>query len=77
MVKNYQRMGFSFSVNAYAFIPMVLFIVKNYQNWVYMGMDDYLCVFIPMKKFLYGVGVYEFIPMVPFLWLEMVKNYQK
>ena len=30
-------------------------------------MDDYLCVFIPMKKFLYGVGVYEFIPMVPFL----------
>ena len=42
-----------------------------------MGMDDYLCVFIPMKKFLYGVGVYEFIPMVPFLWLEMVKNYQK
>ena len=32
-----------------------------------MGMGDYLCVFIPMKRFLYGMGVYVFIPMVPFL----------
>ena len=31
-----------------------------------MGMGDYLCVFIPMKKFLYDVGVYVFIPMVLF-----------
>ena len=27
-------------------------------------MGDYLCVFIPMKMFLYGVNVYVFIPMV-------------
>ena len=32
-----------------------------------MGMGDYLCVFIPMKRFLYDMGVYVFIPMVPFL----------
>ena len=38
-----------------------------------MGMSDYLCVFIPMKKFLYGVNVYVFIPMVLFLWLKIVK----
>ena len=42
-----------------------------------MGMGDYLCVFIPMKRFLYDMGVYVFIPMVPFLQLEMAKNYQK
>ena len=30
-------------------------------------MGDYLCVFIPMKRFLYDMGVYVFIPMVPFL----------
>ena len=30
-------------------------------------MSDYLCVFIPMKKFLYGVNVYVFIPMVLFI----------
>ena len=41
-------------------------IVKNIQKWVYMGMGDYLFVFIPMKKFLYGVNVYVFIPMVLF-----------
>ena len=29
-------------------------------------MGDYLCVFIPMKKFLYDVGVYVFIPMLLF-----------
>ena len=29
-------------------------------------MGDYLCGFIPMKKFLHGVNVYVFIPMVPF-----------
>ena len=42
-----------------------------------MGMGDYLCRFIPMKRFLYGMDVNVFIPMVPFLWLEMVKKYQK
>ena len=31
-----------------------------------MEMGDYLCVFIPIKKFLYGVNVYAFIPMVLF-----------
>ena len=40
-------------------------------------MGDYLCVFIPMKKFLHGVNVYVFIPMVLFLWLKFVRNYQK
>ena len=33
-----------------------------------MGMGDYLCVFIPMKKFLYDVNVYVFIPMVLFFY---------
>ena len=39
MVKNYQKIRFLFSVNVYAFVPMVLFlwlkIVRNCQNWVY------------------------------------------
>ena len=35
--------------------------------FVYIGMSDYLCVFIPVKKFLYGVNVYLFIPMVLFI----------
>ena len=35
--------------------------------FVYIGMGDYLCVFIPVKKFLYGVNVYRFIPMVLFI----------
>ena len=35
--------------------------------FVYIGMGDYLCVFIPVKKFLYGVNVYLFIPMVLFI----------
>ena len=30
-------------------------------------MDNYLCSFISMKKFLYGVNVYVFIPMVLFI----------
>ena len=30
-------------------------------------MSDYLCVFMPMKKFLYGVNAYAFIPMVLFI----------
>ena len=38
------KMGFLFSVNAYAFIPMVPFlwlkIAKNYQKWVYMEMGE-------------------------------------
>ena len=25
-------------VNVYVFIPMVLFIIKNYHKWVYMKM---------------------------------------
>ena len=35
--------------------------------FVYIGMGDYLCVFIPVKKLLYGVNVYLFIPMVLFI----------
>ena len=30
---------------------------------VYIVISDYLCVFIPMKKFLYGLNVYVLIPM--------------
>ena len=30
-------------------------------------MSDYLCVFIPLKKLLYGVNVYVFIPIVLFV----------
>ena len=33
-------------------------------------MSDYLCVFIPLKNFSYGVNVYVFIPVVLF----MIKN---
>ena len=42
-----------------------------------MGMGDYLCIFVPMKKFLCGVNVYVFITMVPFLQLKITKNCQK
>ena len=42
-----------------------------------MGMGDYLCIFVPMKKFLCGVNVYVLITMVPFLQLKITKNCQK
>ena len=29
-------------------------------------MDDYLYVFVPMKKFLFSVNLYVFIPMMFF-----------
>ena len=29
-------------------------------------MDDYLYVFVPMKKFLFSVNLYVFIPMMSF-----------
>ena len=29
-------------------------------------MDDYLYVFVPMKKFLFSVNLYVFIPMMLF-----------
>ena len=32
--------------------------------YVYIVIGNYLCVFIPMKKFLYSVNVYVFITMV-------------
>ena len=54
-------MGSLFSVNAYAFIPMVLFIIKNYQK----------------VRFLFSVNAYAFIPMVLFSWLKIAKNCQK
>ena len=31
--------GFLYGVNVYVFIPMVLFITKNYHKWVHMKMD--------------------------------------
>ena len=48
----------------YFFMAIILCIC------VYIVMGDYLCVFIPMKKFLYSVNVYALIPMVLF----MIKN---
>ena len=45
----------------YFFILIILFIC------VYIVIGDYLCVFIPMKKFLYGVNVYVFIPIMVFI----------
>ena len=42
-----------------------------------MGMGDYLCVFIPMKKIFCGLNAYVFISMVLFMWLEITKNCQK
>ena len=43
------------------------FIVDfNLQFYVYIVMNDYLGVFISMKKFLYGVNAYAFISMVLF-----------
>ena len=35
--------------------------------YVYIVNGDYLCLFIPMKKFLYGVNVYVVIPMLLFI----------
>ena len=41
-------MGSLFSVNAHAFIPMMLFlwlkIAKNCQKWVYIGMGEIFCL---------------------------------
>ena len=34
---------------------------------VYIVRDNCLCVFIPMREFLYDVNVYVFIPMVLFI----------
>ena len=30
--------GSLYDVNVYVFIPMVLFVIKNYYKWVYMKM---------------------------------------
>ena len=30
--------GFLYNLNVYVFIPMVLFIIKNYQKWAYKRM---------------------------------------
>ena len=43
------------------FIVIILCIYAYILNY------DYLCEFIPMKKFLYAVNVYVFIPMVLFI----------
>ena len=40
-------------------------------------MDDYLYVFILIKKFLFSVNAYVYIPMVIFLWLKIAINFQK
>ena len=46
---------------AYFFMIIILCVC------VYIVINDYLCVFIPMREFLYSVNVYVFIPMVLFL----------
>ena len=40
-------------------------------------MDDYLYVFILMKKFLFSVNLYVFIPMMLFLWLKNCYKFSK
>ena len=45
----------------YFFMVIILCI------YVYIVNGDYLCVFISMREFLYGVNVYVFIPMVLFI----------
>ena len=32
---------FLYNVNVYVFIPMVIFIIKNDQKWVYKKMGDF------------------------------------
>ena len=44
----------------------ILFYSNYFVYLCVYSNEDYLCVFIPMKKFLYGVNVYVFIPMVLF-----------
>ena len=48
-------------LQVYFFIVIILCIC------VYIVIRDYLCVFIPMREFSYGVNVYVFIPMVLFV----------
>ena len=51
----------------YFFIIIVLCIYIYIYIYIYIVISDYLCVFIPMREFLYGVNVYVFIPMVSFI----------
>ena len=46
---------------------LCFFMVIIFCICVYKVIGDYLCVFIAMKKFLYGVDVHVFIPMVLFV----------
>ena len=39
-------------------------------------MDDYLYIFILIKKFLLSVNAYVYIPMVLFLWLKIAINFE-
>ena len=54
-------------VKYFGYLYVCSFMVIILCIFVYIGMSDYLCVFIPVKKFLYGVNVYLFIPMVLFI----------
>ena len=45
----------------YFFVVIILCIYAYIVNY------DYLCEFIPMKMFLYGLNVYVFIPTVLFI----------
>ena len=47
----------------YVYIFMVIILCIC----VYIVTGDYLCVFIPMKTFLYGINVYVFISIVLFI----------
>ena len=49
-------MGFSFSVNVYVFIPMVLLIIKNCQKRDFISVNEY--VFIPIVLFYSYSGFY-------------------
>ena len=54
-------------VKYFGYLYVCSFMVIILCIFVYIGMSDYLCVFIPVKKFLYGVNVYLFIPVVLFI----------
>ena len=44
---------------------MILDVYIYIYIYIYIY-SHYLCVFIPMKKVLYGVNVYVFVPLVFF-----------
>ena len=55
------------TANYFGCFYVYLFMVIILCICVYIVIGNYLCAFISMKKFLYGVNVYVFINMVLFI----------